>query len=300
MRIEPNLELTQGQCGADRIRRLYVTDLDGTLLNADASLSARSVCILKELLEEGLALTAATARTYYSVIPMLKELPIALPLILQNGALLYDMAQRKILHAETIAPDAFRTVCAAMRVHHVYGFVYCAEKGKLRCCYETIATDSMRQFYMERRNRYEKPFAQMEDLSALACCNPVYVTMNAPKEVLEPLVEQLRGEKKLTLSYYRDVYREGIWYLEISADTANKQHGIEMLRAMYGFEEAVGFGDNANDLPLFAACERKIAVANAADILKEQADVIIGRNTEDAVAEYLQQEWRTLSWKKSI
>lgn len=272
-------------------KRLYVSDLDGTLLNENAELSARTYAILNDLLREGLPFTVATARTYHSVLPILRGLPIQVPMIMQNGAVLYDLPQKRVLHAEVIAPQAFCSVCETMREHSVNGFVYCVEDSILRCCYRELSTDSMRQFYEERRKRYEKPFYQVDALSELVSHSPVYVTMNAPRAVLQPLVDALKSTQGLTLSYYSDVYREGLWYLEISADTANKQHGIEKIREMYGFETAVGFGDNVNDLPLFAACERKIAVANAADVLKSQADAVIGRNTEDAVALYLRDEW---------
>lgn len=272
-------------------KRLYVSDLDGTLLNTNAELSEGTYAILSDLLRKGLPLTVATARTYHSVLPILRGLPIQVPMIMQNGAVLYDLPQKRVLHAEVIAPQAYCTVCEAMRKCAVNGFVYCVEDGILRCCYRELATDSMRQFYEERRERYEKPFYQVESLDELVTRHPVYVTMNAPRAVLQPLVDSLKTTQGLTLSYYSDVYREGLWYLEISADTADKQHGIARLRKMFGYDFITGFGDNVNDLPLFAACDRKIAVANAAEVLKSNADLVIGSNTEDAVARYLRDEW---------
>ena len=65
---------------------LYVTDLDGTLLQPDVTISDESAAILQRLLDAGLPLTAATARTSFSVMPILRGLPFRLPLILQNGA----------------------------------------------------------------------------------------------------------------------------------------------------------------------------------------------------------------------
>ena len=272
-------------------KRLYVSDLDGTLLNTNNELSEGTYAILSDLLRKGLPLTVATARTYHSVFPILRGLPIQVPMIMQNGAVLYDLPQKRVLHAEVIAPQAYCTVCEAMRKCAVNGFVYCVEDGILRCCYRELATDSMRQFYEERRERYEKPFYQVESLDELVTQHPVYVTMNAPRAVLQPLVDSLKTTQGLTLSYYSDVYREGLWYLEISADPADKQHGIARLRKMFGYDFITGFGDNVNDLPLFAACDRKIAVANAAEVLKSNADLVIGSNTEDAVARYLRDEW---------
>lgn len=271
------------------MRKLYVSDLDGTLLTQEARLSHRSHTILCDLLSRGLPFTIATARTHYSVLPLLRGLSIQLPLILQNGALLYDMQGRHILSAVEIAPAAYVQVCEAMAAHGVEGFVYCAEAGQLRCCYRALQTPAMQQFYQERRKRFEKPFFQVAALQMLQ--HPIYITMNAPRETLQPVVDALTAVAGLTLSYYRDVYRKGIWYLEVSAADASKQHGIERLREQFGFDFVTGFGDNANDLPLFAACDRKIAVGNAAEVLAVRADRMIGTNEEDAVARFLQQEW---------
>ncbi len=273
------------------MKQLFVSDMDGTLLNTNAELSAYTYEKLSVLLQKGLPLTLATARTYYGVCPILQELPFSIPLILQNGALLYDYPNRRILHAEEIPPHVFTAVCAAMAENDVEGFVYCAEDGVLRCCYHALKTESMRQFYQERRDRYEKPFYQVDSLRELAEAHPVYVTMNAPQKVLQPIVDTLRAPGGMTLSFYQDVYREGIWYLEISAETASKQHGIAWLRQQYGFDYVTGFGDNANDLPLFAGCDRKIAVENAVDCLKSAADSVIGKNTDDAVVRALEALW---------
>ena len=270
------------------IKTIYVTDLDGTLLQPDATLSDNSLRILSQLLEDGLPLTVATARTSYSVLPILRGLPVSLPLILQNGAVLYDAQAKRILHAACIQPDAFREVCGYVEKSGVNGFAYCIEDGVLRCCYTELTTAHMRQFYQERRDRYDKPFLQVKSLAQLADLHPVYLSICAPQPLLDPLVQNLQTVPDIALSYYRDIYCTDIWYLEVSAPDATKYHGVQKLKELTGAEKTVGFGDNHNDLPLFDACDYKVAVGNAAAELKTQADCVIGTNTEDAVAAYLQ------------
>lgn len=269
------------------IKVLYVTDLDGTLLHPDAVISDRTYEILSDELEKGLPLTVATARTDYSVLPILRGLPFRLPMILQNGAMLFDPVNKRILHAACIAPDAYTSVCDCLSQCGINGFAYCIPDDLLNCCYTELTTAHMQQFYQERKNRYDKPFRQVQRLTDIAEQKPVYVTVNAPQVLLDPLAKMLESVKGISVSYYRDVYRTEIWYLEISAPDATKYHGVQRLREIIGAETVVGFGDNRNDLPLFAACDDKIAVSNAAPELKAQADRVIGANTEDAVAVYL-------------
>ena len=270
---------------------LYVTDLDGTLLQPDVTISDESAEILSELLSQGLPLTAATARTSFSVMPILRGLPFRLPLILQNGAVLHDPVNDKIVSAAVIEPEAYLRVLEIYAAHGFNGFVFCVPADHLRCCYTALTTPHMQRYYSERRECYNKPFDQVKTLTELAGRNPVYLSLNAPKKLLDPVYEALQTVSGISVAYYRDVYEPEIWYLEVSAPEASKYHGIRKLKAMTGAKNVVGFGDNLNDLPLFRACDVRIAVGNAADDLKQLADLVIGTNTENAVAHYLQSDF---------
>lgn len=274
---------------------LYVTDLDGTLLQPDVTVSQRSRGILTRLLREGLPLTVATARTSFSVMPIFEGIPMQLPLILQNGAVLHDPVRDCIVHAAVIAPEAYLQVLSLYAEHGFNGFVFCAPHEQLECCYTVLSTPHMQRYYRERRIRYNKPFVQVDSLTELTARNPVFLSLNAPKAQLDPVYEALQTISGIATAYYRDVYEPEIWYLEVSAPEASKYHGIRKLKEMTGAKTVVGFGDNFNDMPLFRACDVKIAVGNAAEALKQLADTVIGRNTEDAVAEYLQTHYQKRS-----
>lgn len=271
---------------------LYVTDLDGTLLQPDVTISDESADILRTLLENGLPLTVATARTSFSVMPILRGLPFRLPLILQNGAVLHDPSADRIVSAAAIPQDAYLHVLQIYQAYGFNGFVFCVPDDHLRCCYTELTTPHMRKYYSERRDRYDKPFDQVEQLSILADRNPVYLSLNAPKPMLDPVYDALQAVNGISIAYYRDVYEPDIWYLEVSSPEASKYHGIQKLKALTGAEIVIGFGDNLNDLPLFKACDVKIAVENAAEQLKSLADLVIGKNTEHAVAHYLQTHYQ--------
>ena len=76
-------------------------------------------------------------------------------------------------------------------------------------------------------------------------------------------------------------------YLEVCAKTASKYNAVKYLRDTYGFDKIVCFGDNLNDLPMFSASDVRIAVSNAKDVVKVEADIIIGTNTKNGVANWL-------------
>jgi hydroxymethylpyrimidine pyrophosphatase-like HAD family hydrolase len=87
---------------------------------------------------------------------------------------------------------------------------------------------------------------------------------------------------------YKDIYSDDLWYLEVFGETASKYNAVQYLRKQNGFDKVVGFGDNLNDLPLFAACDKCYAVANAKPDVKAKATAVIGSNDEDGVARWLE------------
>lgn len=268
---------------------LFISDLDGTLLQNDAALSQYARRQLTALLQKGLPFTIATARTIYSVQPILEGLPLQYPLILQNGAVLYDPVTQLYCHAAVIQPDAAQAMFACLETHRLNGFVYCLVDNTLQCCYTELTTEAMRSFYQERKNRYDKPFRKVERLAHLAGEAVVYCSLRGAEPLLRPAAEELQRIHGVSISFYKDVYEADCWYLEIASDTATKYHGAMRLREMLGIKRLAGFGDNDNDLPLFAACDLKIAVENATPALRAEADKHIGRNIDDAVVRYLLQ-----------
>lgn len=111
--------------------------------------------------------------------------------------------------------------------------------------------------------------------------------MTDRESALLPAQETLSRIPGLRTAFYRDVYHEGCWYLEVSAACASKKRAAEWLREYGAWDRLVGFGDNFNDLPLFEACDAAFAVQNAAEACRNAAKGVIGANTEDGVVRWL-------------
>jgi len=76
---------------------LYVSDLDGTLLNSKQHTSSYTNQVINQLVDEGMLFSYATARSYYSAKPATKGLTAKIPLILYNGLLLLIIKAKKFL-----------------------------------------------------------------------------------------------------------------------------------------------------------------------------------------------------------
>ena len=71
------------------MKTLYVSDLDGTLLNSNSAVSENSKAIINKVIEKGLLFSVATARTPATVMKLLEDVNIQLPMVLMTGALTY-------------------------------------------------------------------------------------------------------------------------------------------------------------------------------------------------------------------
>lgn len=259
--------------------------MDGTLLRPDATVSGRSVELLNDMIGKGVDITVATARSAGSALHILRKIDIRLPVVLQNGVLLYDMEAKRYLDKKTLPPETVKEVFRTIDRADLDSFVYVVKDQRLEVYHRPLRDASMKAFQTERITRYGKRFTELSDLSVLAGeCDVVYVSLRYPREVLDPLHEAVREIPGIKIEYYSDVYTERLYYYEIFHESASKKSAVEALRARFGYERVVGFGDNKNDLPLFAACDEGYAVENAREELKRAATAVIGPNTGDSVA----------------
>jgi hypothetical protein len=97
--------------------RLYVSDLDGTLLDPGGRISDVSLGILTELLAEGMPFTVASARSVVTMREVLRGLPVALPIVEFNGAFISELASGRHLHCDAIERHFVEDVLEAGRQH---------------------------------------------------------------------------------------------------------------------------------------------------------------------------------------
>jgi 5-amino-6-(5-phospho-D-ribitylamino)uracil phosphatase len=269
------------------MKTLYISDLDGTLLNKSAEISEYTEKSLCRLIENGMNFSVATARTAATTLQMVSRIPINVPVVLMNGASIYDVQNSTYVKTYFIEQQSVKQLFSALKKHDTAGFVYIIENDTLSTWYERINSDHARRFIEERIQKYGKQFTQIDDFSGLADKPVLYYSVCDVKEKLVPLQEELCKIEDLHVEFYRDVYEDGFWYLEACSVHASKFNAINFLREEYGFDKVVSFGDNLNDLPMFLASDESYAVANAKREVKEKATAVILSNAEDGVVKWL-------------
>ena len=275
----------------DMKNTLYVSDLDGTLFNSSKKISERTAQILNRCIAKGMKFAVATARMPYGCDYRLKEINMDTPGILTNGVFLYDFQREKIIAAEAVSQKSALEAVDAFRRHGLSCFVYTYEENGISIYYEDEVLQAQTQYYSDRALESCEEVKLVEDVrEVLAEKKPVYLAYTGPKEVLEPVCEELDNIEEISYSFYLNVYNG--WYcLEVFSETASKKNALLKLQDLLKCQEIVVFGDNLNDISMMEIADRSYVPANALAEVKKLAARILADCDHDGVAEFLAEEW---------
>lgn len=270
---------------------LYVSDLDGTLMQPDATLSPETVRLLNGAIAEGKLFTVATARTPATVAGIVRPLDLQVPAIVMTGASVWNPATGRYSHIRHFRPKAAQRLIDLYRDTNTNSFIFTLDHDMIDIYHiGGELNDLQRQFYEERKNSPFKRFhldpdgkdTLPEDLSKLIL---TYTMLpDADAFATYRLSSRLPG---IRAQYYHDIYGPEIGILEAFADDATKANAVRTLADSLGADRIVCFGDNINDLPMMAVADVAVAVGNALPEVKDAADIVIGPNTADSVARFI-------------
>ena len=275
------------------IDRLFVSDLDKTLLRTDMSISTFTKTIWNSLVDREVKLTIATARSGTKTRELLKNLKLYYPLIVMDGAMIIS-PEGDILMSNALTFSEVEDILSISAYHDIQPFVIGSdEKGverfrysKVNALQEQLLTDYTKD---KRLQNVEKLTPLKENVKI------VYIGEKEPiGKLKEEFIQKLGSSVEVKCQ--KDVYLDG-YFLTILHPKGDKAHALESLREMIGVghERLTVFGDSSNDMGMFALANEKIAVKNALDELKKIATLTLpDTNDEDAVAKYLEKRSKNL------
>ena len=268
-------------------KTLYVTDLDGTLMRGDKSVSERSISIINKLIEEGMNFTVASARSVSSLQHIVKPLDISIPLVVRNGTALAAPGTLEIMEKAVFTKEEVSSIKEILTDLPVYGFTSIWHGGEMEKVFYAGEHSLGIKKYLEEHEG-EKGLKIVSDIDELWAGDVGYITMIDDRDVLRPVYEKVKDSSGWEAVFQQDSYDEEYW-LEICPENSTKAKAIVRLKEKLGLEKIVVFGDSVNDIPMFQVADEAYAVENALPELKKYATAVIGSNEEDGVAEYLQQ-----------
>lgn len=273
--------------------KAYVTDLDGTLLRPDQTVSPYTAEIAARLLEQGILFTYATARGYTSSSKATAAIDWKYPLILYNGALVYDSVNKQVIDGYWLDADVTGEIVAIGRNHAIVPLLFTLnEEGGEAVLHEPIKRPGETAY---RESRKDDPrFRELPELNCPPGHRILSITYIGLLEELEPILEEVRGKwgEAVHFHFMKDYYIENHYFLEFSHASANKSEGLKLWAKHMKIDvrDITVFGDQLNDRGLFETGGTRVAVRNADPVIIGLADVIAAPNDEDGVAQYLERE----------
>lgn len=266
---------------------LYISDLDGTLLNSQQELTKKTTTTINTLVNKGLNFTVATARSLDSASYIINALNLKHPVILHNGVFIYDPIKKENIVSYFMHNDEASEILDFYHEAGVYPFVYTlTDTGERKAYYKTVTHHGEKIYLNDRLKRGDRRFLQVDKYKSALKENIIGITVIGESRMLDPLCTKLKSTFSLSVKHAVDIYSGATW-LELNHKNANKKDAVIKLKKLLQAEKIICFGDHLNDLPMFEAADEKYAVNNAQDALKEIATDIIGSNNENGVALFL-------------
>jgi HAD superfamily hydrolase (TIGR01484 family) len=252
--------------------RLVATDLDGTIVRSDGTISGRTARALRTAENSGLLVVLVTGRPPRWMGQVAAATGHTGVAICANGALLYDLHTETVLAERLLGPDELRSIAARLR-EDVPGLLFAVEYGM------DFAHEPGYEHGWEigvPDVRVGPPPAILDRPAAKLLAR--HPTLD-PDELLARAVGILGADATVTHSSTRAL-------LEISAPGVTKATALASLAGSAGIApaEVIAFGDMPNDLAMLAWAGHSVAVANAHPQVIASADEVTESNDADGVA----------------
>lgn len=256
--------------------RLIATDLDGTLLRPDGSVSQRTRTALQRAREAGMLVVLVSARPPRVVRQIAQAAGGGGLALCCNGAILYDLDKSCTLNSTTILPMQTQWLIETLRAA-LPEMSFAVEDGLVLTCETAYRANfphvkKWEPLVVDTLSYYSFPVVKLM----------AHHHMHTPEELHERITSLVGATYSVTYS--------GGPFLEIATASINKAASLARLCAQLEINEreVIAFGDMPNDLPMLRWAGRSVAVANAHPLVLESVNEITGSNAEDGVAAVLE------------
>ncbi len=255
--------------------RLVATDLDGTLLREDGTISARTVAAIRLVQRAGVVVVLVTARNWRSVIAIGEQAGVTGLAVCSNGAVVYDLARRQVHRAAATDSVSLRRFLAACEEVGGCCFGWETAIGAFRTpAYHELAqpdTGLVRRYLdaIEIRDHFD-PEHEVTKLVVR------HATLGI-EELLGALLPYAKGVS-LTVSGGR--------FVEVGPEGMSKATALAALCADLGIDASmvVAVGDHHNDLPMLQWAGRGVAMRNSQPSVLAAIPEHTDSNEEDGLA----------------
>lgn len=236
--------------------RLLALDMDGTLLNDDQIITPTTVKWLQKAVDAGVHVCLSTGRAFTSAFPYAEQLGLETPMITVNGSEVWR-APHEIYRRSLMDPMLVRQMYELAKEDDIWFWAYSTEKVHKQDNWDGDVTGRewlKFGYHTEDDELRHKLLLRLQDMGGLE------ITNSSPHN------------------------------LEINPLGVNKAAGILEVCKLLGLDmsQVIAVGDSLNDLAAIQQAGLGVAMGNAQETVKEEADAVVASNNNDGIAEVIQ------------
>lgn len=257
---------------------LLISDVDGTLVRNDKTLSDVTVMAVAALRDAGVAFTLVSSRPPRGMQQVLQALDVTLPYAAFNGGTVFR-ADGSVAAAHRLPASAVREALDAFATHGIDVWVFADDQWLvLRDTGSLVDKETMTLGYGPARVDHFAPYVDRVDKLVGASNDHALLA-----RVEQTLAAQLAG--------HATAVRSQAYYLDVTALQANKGDGVVALADLIGVDlsRVAVIGDAENDVPMFGKAAFSIAMGQSRPAVQAHAKAVTLSNGDDGVAAAIHQ-----------
>ena len=257
--------------------KVVASDLDGTLVDSEGHVSARTRKALDRVRDAGALLIFVTGRPPRWMSQVVAETGASGLAVCANGAMVYDLGSGEVIRQHVLDPVSASKLVDAIRAE-IPGVTFAVESG-VGFAHEPGYVPT-----------WPAPHTAVAEVDVLLREPVAKLLVKHPERLpdeIHPIVAELAGDDA-------NVTYSGNVLLEVSGAGISKASTLEVLCLEYGVPPAgvIAFGDMPNDIPMLTWAGYGVAVANAHPSVLAVADEVTASNDDDGVAQVLEQLYK--------
>ncbi|MDX1882336.1 HAD family hydrolase [Mycolicibacterium sp. 120270] len=267
---------------------LIATDVDGTLIGEDESITPRTRSAVLAAVDAGAKFVLATGRPPRWVHPVVDELGFAPMAVCANGAVIYDPATDRVLSVRTLSTDRLAELAEiANRVIPGAGLAVerIGESAHDAATPQFVSAPGYEHAWLNPGNTE----VSVEDLLSAPAIKLLIRKVGArSSDMAAELSKHIGLQGDITFSTDNGL-------IEVVPLGISKATGVEEVARPHGIgqEGVVAFGDMPNDIPMLRWAGLGVAMANGHPEAIGAADEVTAPNYEDGLARVLERWWQS-------
>lgn len=222
---------------------LYISGIDSVLIPDDHSANAFNKVELNRMIESGVKFTLSTIRTPAEVKSLMKGVNLKLPIIVMDGAAMYDLNKREYLEAEFLQADICEQAERIIAYHGMHCFVNVMYDATLLIFYGELWNTAEKDLYETHKHspyrNYIRDIFRRHDASERVLYLTVLDEITKIANIEKQLVHELGALARITVT---DSEYDGYQYLKVFSSAASKKHMLVKLKSHTGCDNVVTIG----------------------------------------------------------